>query len=331
MFNFKKQKPQDSAADNDAATIRIKGIEIVIVKGEITEYPIGAMVCEANTHMSMEEGHAAIIKAKGGQVVEDTALRLAPSKVGDALITPAGSLPAQSIIHAVTVGLTQKVDESIIRKATYHSLLCAQKNAISSISFPVIGHDSGDVAYEISSKLMAQEIFRYIQAVSDPVIKKIVIVVYSEDVFDVFKNNVCDYLGHLIMQGPFLTVDGIVEYEDGIVLVERTNPPLGWALPGGFVDYGESVESAVAREVKEETNLVFKNIKQFKTYSDKDRDPRFHTVSVVFAGKGEGTVKGDSDAKDARVFKLNDLPKDLAFDHKKIIDEYITAKLGEAI
>jgi 8-oxo-dGTP diphosphatase len=121
-----------------------------------------------------------------------------------------------------------------------------------------------------------------------------------------------------------------VQYKNGIVLIERSNPPLGLALPGGFVDYGEKVEDAVIREVKEETSLDFINIKQFKVYSDRFRDPRFHTVSVVFTGKGRGKLKAASDAKKALVFEiikgkgqLVKLPDNIAFDHKKIIKDFL--------
>ncbi|MCK4809608.1 MAG: NUDIX hydrolase [Candidatus Omnitrophica bacterium] len=123
--------------------------------------------------------------------------------------------------------------------------------------------------------------------------------------------------------GPYLTVDGIIEYQGGIVMIERSNPPLGWALPGGFVDYGESVEDAVVREVKEETNLDFIGVKQYKVYSKPHRDPRFHTVSVVFTGTGEGELIAASDAQNAAVFKADSLPEKIAFDHRQIITEYL--------
>jgi len=325
MFNFKKNKGFNPA-DAVKVACRVKNVDIVVIKGDITEFPCEAVVCEANTHLNMEEGAAANLKRKGGAFVQEALSKLGPAKVGDALLAPAGQLPAQFIIHAVTVGLSPRIDEAIIRKATYQSLLCAQKNTISAVAFPVLGHDSGDVPYEVSSKLMAQEIFRYIKAVTEPSLRSIYIVCYSDDVFDVFKQNVCGYLEHLVNQGPFLTVDAIIDYQDGVVLVERSNPPFGWALPGGFVDYGESVETAVAREVKEETDLKFTYFKQFKVYSEKERDPRFHTVSVVFTGQAEGAIKAGSDAAQAKVFKPDELPARLAFDHRKIINEYILLK-----
>ncbi|MBU1121331.1 MAG: NUDIX hydrolase [Candidatus Omnitrophica bacterium] len=172
---------------------------------------------------------------------------------------------------------------------------------------------------------MAQEVFRYLKEEKSPTIKKVVFVLSSQDAYVIFNKNVylyLDYIDKKISQGPFITVDGIIEYEGGVVMVQRSNPPLGWALPGGFVDYGESVETAVVREVKEETNLDFIDFKQWKVCSDPARDPRFHTISVIFIGKGKGTLKADSDVKDAKGYKLDSLPSKISFDHRKIIEEY---------
>ena len=94
------------------------------------------------------------------------------------------------------------------------------------------------------------------------------------------------------IQTPLLTVDIIIRYQDGIVLIERKNPPPGWALPGGFVDVGESLEEAAIREAKEETSLDVTLVEQFHAYSKPGRDPRFHTVTMVFIADGKGTLKG---------------------------------------
>ncbi|MFA5286884.1 MAG: NUDIX hydrolase [Candidatus Omnitrophota bacterium] len=135
------------------------------------------------------------------------------------------------------------------------------------------------------------------------------------------------YLEHILYKlqnGPFTTVDAIIELAGGIVIIQRSNPPFGWALPGGFVDYGESLEEAVRREAKEETNLDLTEIKQLHTYSDPKRDPRFHTIGTVFIAKAEGTPKAGDDAAGLKVVSLKDLKKyDFAFDHKKILEDYL--------
>lgn len=128
---------------------------------------------------------------------------------------------------------------------------------------------------------------------------------------------------------PFLTVDGIIElYRNGefqgIVLIERLNAPLGLAIPGGFVDIGESVEEALVREMKEETDLEVEIVSLLNVYSDPVRDPRFHTASVVYICKAEGRPRGLDDAKEAIVYKRDEIPfEKLVFDHAKILKEYL--------
>lgn len=127
---------------------------------------------------------------------------------------------------------------------------------------------------------------------------------------------------------PYLTVDIIIEYQNGIILIERKNPPYGWSIPGGFVDYGETVEEAAMREAKEETSLELDNLNQFHVYSDPSRDPRGHTVSVVFTAKGKGILKASSDAKGVGVFTKDNLPDNIAFDHFKILHDYFKTKVS---
>ena len=126
---------------------------------------------------------------------------------------------------------------------------------------------------------------------------------------------------------PLVTTDIIIEVSDhGIVLIERKNPPHGWALPGGFVDYGESLEKAAEREAKEETSLDVVLTEQFYTYSDPRRDPRHHTVSTVFIATAMGEPRGADDAKVARLFQEKDLPSPLVFDHGRILRDYFAYK-----
>lgn len=139
----------------------------------------------------------------------------------------------------------------------------------------------------------------------------------------------CPHCGEIAytLRNPLVTVDIIIELDDrGIVLIKRKNPPYGWAIPGGFVDYGESLEQAAVREAREETSLNVKLIKQFHTYSQPERDPRHHTISTVYIAKSSGTPKAQDDATTIGIFKEEELPEVLAFDHKEILREYFRWK-----
>ncbi len=126
-----------------------------------------------------------------------------------------------------------------------------------------------------------------------------------------------------IYKNPFPTVDIIIEIEsEGIVLIKRKNPPHGWAIPGGFVDYGESLEEAALREAKEETNLEVELKRQFHTYSDPQRDPRHHSISTVYIGKAKGMPQAKDDAIEIRIFSESNLPNEIAFDHRSILKDY---------
>ena len=128
-------------------------------------------------------------------------------------------------------------------------------------------------------------------------------------------------------QEPRLTVDVIIELSDErLVLIRRKNPPPGWALPGGFVDTGETVELAAVREALEETSLSVELVRQFHVYSDPARDPRGHTVSVVFIGRAQGEPRGADDAAEARAFLASELPEPLAFDHGQILADYLAGR-----
>ena len=146
----------------------------------------------------------------------------------------------------------------------------------------------------------------------------------------------CPHCGQVVekYRNPFPTVDIIIEMASGscgvmgqrkegnIVLIERKNPPFGWALPGGFVDYGESLEVAAVREAEEETCLKVRLLYQLGAYSAPTRDPRFHTISVVFVASATGAPKAADDAKDVGIFSRDSLPENLAFDHGEILQDY---------
>jgi len=123
-------------------------------------------------------------------------------------------------------------------------------------------------------------------------------------------------------KNPYPAADTIISIEGGVVMVYRKNPPSGWAIPGGFINCGESAEEAAVREAKEETGLDIDHLALFGVFSDTERDPRFHTISIVYTGKGRGTPKSGDDASKVAIFSKNDLPGDIAFDHKKILNQY---------
>lgn len=126
---------------------------------------------------------------------------------------------------------------------------------------------------------------------------------------------------------PSLTVDIIIELIDKpdrpIVLIERKYPPYGWALPGGFVDVGETLEDAAGREANEEISLDVKVKSLLGCYSDPERDSRGHTVSAVYIAEASGDPFAADDAASVKIVKLDDLPSDLAFDHAKILGDYL--------
>ncbi len=135
------------------------------------------------------------------------------------------------------------------------------------------------------------------------------------------------------IQTPYVAVDGIIQLYDhhdnfqGIIFIERKNPPLGLALPGGFVDIGESCEAALKREMKEEVTLDVEIESLLGIYSDPSRDERFHTVSAVYICKAIGTPKAADDAKKVFIYSLDNLPlQRLVFDHKEIISDFLRQK-----
>ncbi len=123
-------------------------------------------------------------------------------------------------------------------------------------------------------------------------------------------------------RNPAPTVDAVILLPgDRVVLVRRRNPPHGWAIPGGFVDDGEPLAVAAAREAEEETGLSVTLLEQFHSYSDPARDPRRHTISTVFLARAEGEPRGGDDAAEARAFAWDALPSPIVFDHREVLGD----------
>lgn len=311
----------------------IKGIEVKVIKGDITDLGVEAIVSAANDRLVMGTGLCAKIKRKAGPIIEEEALKSSPIKIGEAVATQAGNLPCKYVIHSVTMGNDFKTDEVKIRNATKSALKLAQEKNIKSLAFPALGCGVGGFDYISCAKIMSQEVFCMMRENRQPQIKQIIFVLDDDKTRDIFEKTILGYLEYIskkIEQGPFVTVDLIIKIpfsgrngDSGVIIIERSNPPFGWALPGGFLDYAESLENAAMREAKEETSLDVFDLVQFHTYSEVTRDPRFHTVSTVFTANAKGKPHAASDAKNIKAIKAEDLDNiNFAFDHREILAEY---------
>ncbi len=188
--------------------------------------------------------------------------------------------------------------------------------------FLIPGFSLPDVA-----KIFSEEVLKISYPVS--VLESVVFLFWNQREVERFKEAFNSHRGYIlrkISRIPIPTVDAIIPISGNkILLIRRKNPPFGWALPGGFLEYNESLEDCVKREVEEETGLKVKELMQFHTYSKPGRDPRFHTVSTVFVVKTEGIPRAGSDARDFGIFSLNALPakNEFAFDHWQIINDWM--------
>ncbi len=269
----------------------VKGIEVKIIKGDIKSINVDAVVNAGLNALKRERG--------------------------------------KYFINVEIMKSSAKTDEFKIREATERALRIADRMKIHSIAFPALGCAEAGVSWAASAKIMSQEVFRFSRERSKKsLLNKVIFCLYDDKSRRVFDKNIVQYLTymlHKLQQGPFSTVDIIIEMKNnGLVVIERSNPPFGWALPGGFVDYNESLENAAAREAKEETGLDVYNLRQFHTYSRPDRDPRFHTIATVFTAKARGMLKAASDAKDIKVISKKDVKRlTFTFDHKKILEDYL--------
>jgi O-acetyl-ADP-ribose deacetylase (regulator of RNase III)/ADP-ribose pyrophosphatase YjhB (NUDIX family) len=312
--------------------MKIRNTELKIEQGDITELKVDAIVNAANNKLVMGGGVAGAIKRKGGKIIEEEAVKKGPIEIGQAIFTTAGDLPSRYVIHTATMGMDFATDEIKIRNSCRNSLRVAEELKISSLAFPALGCGVGGFSYLAAAKIMAQEAFRHLRE-NKSHLKEIIFCLYDQEAYDIFDKGVVTYLEYIsykLQNGPFTTVDAIIEIDDGIVVIERSNPPFGLALPGGFVDYGESLEEAVRREAKEETGLDLIELKQFHTYSEPDRDPRFHTIGTVFIAKAQGIPRAGDDAQSLEIIKLDSIEKlDFAFDHKKILQDYLNFKKGK--
>ena len=279
--------------------MKIQNVELEIVKGDGADLDIDAVVLES---------------------VEDT-----PQSGAEILTTSGGERHYYTIITSLFFQGNIS-DVEAVRSGYVDVLKKSAELGVRVVALVPFGYEKGVIDPGASAKVLAQELLKFIRFGRHK-FEKVYICITDTDHFDVFKNNITGYLTHIqdtLGMGPYVTVDVIIEVPDGIVIIERTNPPYGWALPGGFVDYGESLETAVEREAKEETGLELKNLRQFKTYSEPDRDPRFHTVSTVFIAEGIGIPRAGDDAANLKIVSSGELLEGkYAFDHRTVLEEYL--------
>jgi 8-oxo-dGTP diphosphatase len=311
----------------EKAIFYIMGIRICIKRSDILKENVDAIVNPANVLLKMGGGLAKKLKQKGGEIIEEEAMKKGKIEEGEAIFTSSGNLPFKFIIHTATVDENFKSNYEIIRSCMKNTYEIADKLNIKSISFPALGCGTGKLKSEEVAKIMAEETLRYFSKKFK--LEEIDFVIYRKSDYENFCKVFETYLRNLTKKtykNPVPTVDIIIEYKGGIVLIERKNYPFGWAIPGGFVEYGESCEETAIREAKEETGLDIEDLRQFKTYSNPERDPRIHTISTVFIAKGKGELKSGDDAKNAKIFNKENLPENIAFDHRDILKEYFLFK-----
>ena len=306
--------------------MQVRHTDIRVVKADITECVVDAIVNAANNELVMGGGVAGVIKKKGGVEIEAEAVALGPIEVGQAIATRAGLLKAKYVIHAATMAMDFKTDEHLVRAACANAFSCAEKLGLTSIALPALGCGVGHFPLVGAAKIMTQEALKVAREGKSS-LKEIVFCLHDDEAFGIFEKHVYGYLRHImddLAWGPYVTADIIIEMNGGIVLIERTNPPFGWALPGGFVDRGESLEMAARREAKEETGLDLEDLRQFHTYSEPSRDQRFHTVTTVFTARGVGKPAAGDDAKGLKMIPFQDLRRfRYAFDHNQVIEDYL--------
>lgn len=307
--------------------MKIRDIEIEVVRADITRLKVEAIVYAASSTLRMDKGVAEFIKKEGGAEIEEEAVSQGPIPPGEAVWTKAGGLPAQYVIHAAARRDDVPCGEGDVRKAVASALKRANELKVNFLGLAPLGGEEGGLPMVGAAKIAVQEIMKESRN-PQTTLRKIIFCLYDEETFEISDKTIRGYVRHMAEQsGPYVTVDIIIECQGGIVLIDRSNPPYGLALPGGFVDYGESLEEAAIREAKEETNLELVDLRQFHTYSHPGRDPRFHTVSTVFIAEGQGEPRAGDDAGDLRIVRYEDLLElEYAFDHKEIIEEYLVEK-----
>ena len=304
--------------------MKVKNTEIKIIKGDITELAVDAIVNAANNKMLMGGGVAGAIKKKGGVQIEEEAVSKGPVEIGEALWTNAGKLKAKYVIHAATMGMDFQTDEHKIRASCANALKRADEIRIDSIAFCALGCGVGGFPLIASAKIMTQEVLKHVKF-EKTALKEIVFCLYDDKAFEVFNLNAQGYISHIqdtLGDGPYVTVDAIIEMPEGIVLIERSNPPFGWALPGGFQEVDESLEEAGKRELYEETGIKGSALGRVGVYMQNSRTyGQVIMIGIEYKMLSKKIRVGD-DATDAKFFPKKDIPGIPFTSQKKILKDY---------
>ncbi len=305
--------------------MKIKNTSIGVVHGNLSDY-VGDAVIGPIPFGGKKNEEVSVITGSQEKDFGIKKVQFLDVGVGNAYFInqPKGNMPFR--IDVVVEDQNKKITQESVRNAFAQALLISHQLQLKSILITSLINDAGKMPIVGEAKILIQEVLKFLKT-KKTFLEKIVFCLETPQTHTIFKNTISGYITHLqdtLGEGPYVTVDIIIELKQGIILIERSNPPYGWALPGGFVDYGESLETAAAREAKEETNMELEELKQFHAYSDPSRDPRFHTVSTVFIAQGKGTPAFGDDAKGLKIVAYDELLcLEYAFDHKKIIEDYI--------
>ncbi len=301
--------------------MKIKNTKIKIVQKNIFKQSVEAIVAFTDNYLMLNKKEISFIRK--GKVFAGIKKKFV---VGKAIALPIDKFPIKYVICAVLRKKSFEINKEKIKLAIRDILKIAEEKKINCIAFSILWFQE-KISLKEFSRIMIREISKHLEKKS--FLREIVFILPDKKKSFAFKELVTDCIGYIEREKgtyPIPTVDIIIELKEKIVLIKRKNLPYGWAIPGGFVEYGESLEAAATREAKEETNLSLQNLFQFHTYSKPGRDPRFHTISTVFIAQGKGNPKAKSDARELGIFTIQNLPQKFAFDHKKIINDYFNFK-----